>query len=810
LQDTFIQPSLILPAALNVWLKNNMPTITKLINAAQGIIALAKPSSKGYTVTAKNIQTRTTSSPTVMVTGRDEDRDRIIEMLHDTNEDVNSSSSISKCFSVVGVYGISGSGKTTLAQHVCKYEENKDYFDLVMWVHVSQNYNVGDIFKEMFESASEDKDKACPNYNSLDVLEKELETKLDGKRFLLVLDDIWCTKVVTEQQLPKLLSPLKVGKKGSKILATSRSKDAFSDLGPGLARTVLPIPALDEQVFLELFMYYALDGAMVDGLNGPDQKELRIVGADIAKKLKGSPLAASTVGGQLRKRQNNVNFWKEVRDRDLLNETTGALWWSYHHLDEQIKRCFAYCSIFPSRHRLNRDELVKLWVAEGFIQTNNAEEDVEAVGRDYFHELLATSFVQPGGYYQGNSYYLVHDLMHDLAEHASGSDCFRVENDSRKAVPHDVRHLNVANASMVNEDIFKLKSLRTLIIDYAYEEWQAPVNKDFFEKVFDKLPKLRVLTVKISWIGIMGGGVLRIPETIGHLKHLRYLALVMFERKLIIPTTFTDLYNVQTVKFSNYSVLEVSGDMNMGNLTNLQHIIGEIEMLFPNIGRLTSLQTLESFGVWPEHGYELKQLGALNKLRGSLAILNLHNVKSKNEAQDAKLADKKRLTELRLSWVNYYYTNATPEVEAEVLEGLCPPKDLKILEIWDYHGVTYPSWMMGKQNGGPTYLCKLWLDGCSQLGPAPELFECFIHLRELIISSCNWEHLPDNVKDLMCLKSLMIIRCPYFKLLPELPGSLQEIKVEACGEVFMRSCRQTGDPNWQKLQHVVVKEIDGI
>jgi hypothetical protein len=388
-----------------------MATIEKLIVAAQGIIALAKPASKGYAVTAKNIHTRTTSAPTVVVTGRDEDRDWITEMLRNTKDDVNPSSSNTKCFSVIGIYGISGSGKTTLAQHVCKYEENNDYFDLVMWVHVSKNYSVSDIFKEMFESASVDKDKACPTYNSLDVLEKELENKLDGKRFLLVLDDIWCNKDASEQQLPKLLSPLKVGKRGSKILATSRNKDAFSDLGPGVARTVLPIPAFDEQVFLELFMYYALEGVNVDD---PDQIELRVIGSEIAKKLKGSPLAASTVGGHLRKRQNDVDFWREVRDRDLLNETTGALWWSYQHLDEQVRRCFAYCSIFPRRHRLNRDELVKLWVAEGFIQTTNAEQDMEAVGRDYFYELLATSFVQPGGYYLGNSYYLVHDLMYYL------------------------------------------------------------------------------------------------------------------------------------------------------------------------------------------------------------------------------------------------------------------------------------------------------------------------------------------------------------------------------------------------------------
>lgn len=116
-----------------------------------------------------------------------------------------------------------------------------------MWIHVSQNYSVGDIFKEMLEVASMD-NKSCPDYKSLDVLENEIEKKLEGKRFLLVLDDIWCDKDDGKQKLAKLLSPLKLGNRGSKILATSRHKDAFSDLGPGVARTVIPIRPLDDRL----------------------------------------------------------------------------------------------------------------------------------------------------------------------------------------------------------------------------------------------------------------------------------------------------------------------------------------------------------------------------------------------------------------------------------------------------------------------------------------------------------------------------------------------------------------------------------
>lgn len=614
----------------------------------------------------------------------------------------------------------------------------------------------------------------------------------------MVLDDIWCDKDVNKQKLAKLLSPLKVGKRGSKVLATSCNKDAFSDLGPGVPCTVFPIRALDDQAFLELFMYYALEGANVDA---SDQTELRSIGAQIAQKLKGSPLAASTVGRQLRKRKNDVAFWREVRDRDLLNETLGALWWSYQHLDERVRRCFAYCSIFPERHRLNRDELVKLWVAEGFIQTTNAEEDMEAVGRNYFDELLATSFVQPGGYYLDNFYYLVHDLMHDIAKKAAGSDCFRIDNGSTREVPCDVRHLFIGNEEMDMKKIFELQNLRTLIIDG--KDWDTPVNEEFFDQVFKKLLKLRVLAVEIN-----ERRVFRIPDSVRCLKHLRYLTLRMFgESKLVLPRTLTELYHLQVLILYVHST-EFPLDINTGNLTNLRHIIGsEIGKNFPNVGRLISLQTLKAFQARAEHGYELKQLRDLNKLRSCLAIQDLQNVKSKEEALEAKLADKKRLKGLRLSWSDH--KTCTPEVQEEVLEGLCPPKDLKSLGIMNYHGLSYPNWMVAEQNGGPKYLHELVLRGCSRLRPAPQLFEFFIHLRELVISDCSWKFLPENVKDLRSLKILMIMNCMYLKSLPELPRSLQKFEVHDCSEVFMRSCQQVGDPNWQKIHHVGVNRIEG-
>ncbi|RLM65513.1 hypothetical protein C2845_PM16G14950 [Panicum miliaceum] len=280
-----------------------------------------------------------------------------------------------------------------------------------------------------------------------------------------------------DQQLPLLLSPFKVGSLGSKILVTSRNADALSDLGIS-KKTIIPIPDLDDKVFFELLMYYALGDSRVDDMY---QNDFDVIGTEIAQKLKRSPLAART------------------------------------------KRCFAYCSIFPRRHNLHRDELINMWVAEGFIKTTDAEEEMEAVGRDYVDELVSISFLQ----IVGNRYptcYLVHDLLHDLAEKVAGRDCFRIENGWTGEVHQDVRHLFVetVNEHAIIDKIVKLEMLRTLIIRIGKNNI---ISDETIEKTFTKLTNLRVLDI-LSDMGPryrMQLGAL--PDNIEHLKSLTVLRI---------------------------------------------------------------------------------------------------------------------------------------------------------------------------------------------------------------------------------------------------------------------------------------------
>uniref|UniRef100_A0A453LAE7 R13L1/DRL21-like LRR repeat region domain-containing protein n=1 Tax=Aegilops tauschii subsp. strangulata TaxID=200361 RepID=A0A453LAE7_AEGTS len=141
------------------------------------------------------------------------------------------------------------------------------------------------------------------------------------------------------------------------------------------------------------------------------------------------------------------------------------------------------------------------------------------------------------------------------------------------------------------------------------------------------------------------------------------------------------------------------------------------------------------------------------------------------------------------------------EDQTEVLEGLCPPKHLESLAIHCYHGLRYPSWMMGKQ--------AQWWPKVSEVLNTLNLYSCSTelggfcpHLRSLYMYGCSWDTLPDHMESLTSLKDLEISYCPNILSLPTLPQSLEHFRLNGCNEMLMSWCTTVGDPNWEKLQHV--------
>ncbi|XP_073000185.1 disease resistance protein RGA2-like [Typha latifolia] len=740
-----INAKLCVLSPLKIELRRRLNKLDKIASEAEKFFELLKVQIGGVTAAPDlgiggqpNV---TTSLPLSKVFGRDKERDEIIDKyLLDQSE----ASEVGKCYSVISIVGIGGADKTTLAQFIYNDQRVVDHFDIKMWVCVSRKLDVFKQSREMVESATK---KECPYLENLDALHSKLIDLIQSKKVLLVLDDVWCDKTINETEWENFLSPLvAAAKKGSKILVTTRTENLPMALHPKYS---MPLRDLEEDAIISLFMLHAFRDAKLSDLH--QQKELEDIGKQIVQKLHRCPLAVKAVGGQLSKRLE-ANFWRATLNQDNLCDTKQALLWSYQRLRAPLQRCFSYFSLFPKGTNYEAKKIVRMWIAEGFINSSNNSMRLEDIGKSYFDELVSGSFLQLDE--EDDTNYYMHDLFHDLAENISKEDYLRIEDDQVREIPPTIRYLYISDGSLWenNRSFIKLENLRTLIIA------DDSISSSVIDKLLvatKKCQKLRVLD--LPWTSIE-----TLPKYIGDLKHLRYLDLEMTGVGEL-PVVLGKLYYLQVLITPYFGATTLPRSLR--NLISLRHYKGDDKALtsLPDIGRLTSLQKLAKFYVKKEKGYDIGQLRNMNELRGSLTISYVENIEGKDKAVEANLKDKKHLRSLKLKWKNDDERNLDrKDLDREVLEGLRPHPNLTSLSIHGYTSPQYPDWLL--RQGCLQNLRSLEFKNCTSLDVLPPMGDLFPHF-----------------------ESLRILDLPNFRKFSSLPSCLKDFEISSCGSLVFVS-----------------------
>ncbi|CAB4317183.1 unnamed protein product [Prunus armeniaca] len=749
--------------------------------------------------------------------GREKEKNILIRKL------LGDSSKEEKGLLLIPIVGMGGMGKTTLTQLAYNDDRVKSRFDMRKWVCVSDPFEEIKIAKAIIG-------KDAPSSNELDEVLQCMSESIQGKRFLLVLDDVWTEN---RQKWELLKVPLmQNGAKGSIILVTTRKLEVANVMRA--TQNMINLEGLSDEYTLAIFNHMAFSDGDVD-----ESEAFGDISKKIVRKCKGLPLAAKTLGS-LMQNKRRMREWNDVLNSKIWDlekveqDVFQPLFLSYYDLAPTIKCCLLYCATFPKDYEFDRDDLINLWMAQGYIDLRG-NKNKGTTGDAAFDNFVAQSFFQDFQEDEDNGTILcckMHDIVHDFVQFLTKNECLIINHSEEttgesKILGDKVRHLTLRDVPEGPLPLFissyNCKNLLTLA---SLDSEITTIDSNLILQ----LKCLRALNLSHNFIE-------ELPEEIGELIHLRHIDLSYNQALEKLPDTICGLYNLSTLRLVGCSELKKL-PKNMGNLINLKHLYVDccvsLKSLPKGIGRLTSLQTLDvcPCGGDNDEAFQIGDLRNLN-LEGSLEIQLVGDATDKREVENAQLWDKK------LFHLTVDFKGSSSSVE--ILNALRPHPDLESLGIWYHNGTMWPNWMQSLHNlrfltvvGGTQ--CELWPLGKLECLERLSLYEMkevrkvgveflgledqtsfrirspqilFPKLKRLCFGPMlnweEWEGVEEWTKEdseitiMPCLSELAIYSCPLLKALPDFlfKTPLQTLRIPGSKRLLERY--QEGNGEWAKI-----------
>ncbi|RWR76953.1 putative disease resistance protein [Cinnamomum micranthum f. kanehirae] len=492
---------------------------------------------------------------------------------------------------VISIVGMGGSGKTTLAKKVCR--DVKDNFDCHAFIYLSQQYGIRDVLIRIIECVMSLSPGEKENSNE-EYLSKKLRDHLSEKRYLVVIDDIW-----TMQAWDELKLFLPDGLSKSRVMLTTRNKEVALHADNVINHHYIRL--LNENESWELFHKKIFPKGVVCPL------ELMETGKKILAKCHGLPLAIVVLGGLLSRRDMTFIAWSKVLDSvtwhlaEDSNQCMEILALSYYDLPHYLKPCFLYLGLFPEDYEIKSKDLIRLWVAEGFIQ-QRGNEIMEDVAEDCLEELIGRSMIQVAHKRSNGSVSTcrIHDLLRDLSmSEARQVNFFGIYGDndatsSSSSLRRVALHRNVDEYEIINRSAATLRS----VLCFS--------NSSFFlSRLLNRGGKL----LRVFHVAAVGRQENDLPNETGEAVHFRYLKV---KRIRSLPSSVNNLSNLQAIILTNCVGTLPNAIWDLERLRHLYAYNWDIDG-HPRLSNFRNLQTLcLHSGSWIEDGlYKLTNLRKL-------------------------------------------------------------------------------------------------------------------------------------------------------------------------------------------------------
>ncbi len=316
---------------------------------------------------------------------------------------------------------------------------------------------------------------------------------------------------------------------------------------------------------------------------------------------------------------------------------------SYYDLPINLKTCLLYLNVFPEDYKIDREELIWRWIAEGFISEVKGQ-TLDQIADNYFNDLVNRSMIQPFDIkYDGRADACkLHDMVLDLIISLSTQENFTtiMEGQQYKCSSNKIRRISIHSKCLEDEVMQEIMTNCLQVRSISFYGLQ-----DQETSLLPTLNSLRVLAFEnwhhrgsksikhlgrffqLTYLRINSRGIYELPEQIGGLQNLLTLDIRGSEVKKL-PSTIGCLKNL--VRLLVYDYVELPNEIgDLQALQQLSYADNYNSIVF--VEQLKRLANLREIGI---HLHGSAQLGDhdmaryMEALKSSLAVMGKQGLQS--------------------------------------------------------------------------------------------------------------------------------------------------------------------------------------
>ncbi|KAM3326837.1 hypothetical protein P3S67_001963 [Capsicum chacoense] len=698
---------------------------------------------------------------------------------------------------VIPIVGMGGQGKTTIARKL--YNDNiiVSHFDVRAWCIVSQRYNRRGILQEIFSQVTGSKD----NGDEVGELAHKLKKSLTGKRYLIVLDDMWDCMAWDELRLC-----FPDGNR-SRIVITTRLEKVSTHVMNHTDPYFLPFLTPEESSQLLQKKVFPREGF---------PPELEDVSLAVAKRCKGLPLVVVLVAGIIKKKKMKESWWHEVKKSLLsyLDESEGyglsTMKLSYDNLPDYLRPCLLYMGMFPEDARIPVSKLINLWIAEGFVQNIDSGISMEEAAEGYLMDLVRSNVVMASRRrYNGMvKYCQVHDVVLHFCLRKSREEKFMlpVKGHYIQFQPFDWMGSRVVFSFSEELNKFATLGFNTRMPFHHHLRSLITTNRGRFYNwnPFPQVSEVKLLKVlDLSSLDVENLS----SATLKPLIHLKYLSArtyrFHFHPESLLP-------HLETLIVHGLSLLPASF-WEMEKLRHFDLTLAEFDLKNNKQQIFEEYSKLENLRIFKKVEFSIYQADSANVLFQRIPNLQELNITFVGDLYSPGIRVKlEHLTQLQILHLSVKFSKVEPELllpsklrklelssarigsMISVIAGL---PNLEYLQLTDLHFIQSKKWCQGVAFHNLKFLKLAWLD-ISEWDASEDSFP---QLETLVIKGCDkLKAIPFSFVDIPTLQQIKLLNCMNKSLEASAVNIKEEVSnIEGCDRIDI----SIGD-KWGNLKHL--------